>query len=86
MRFNYTGSDKGYVFLEGRDDKWQEDLMYGILWILMVGVARWGTGQMIGESGYEEILQGHAGGLDVTFGVIGAYVGSYLFLLRSSVA
>lgn len=59
--------------------------MYGILWIVMVGVGRWAAGQMIGESGYEEILEGHAGGLDVIFGVIGAYVGNYLFLLRSSV-
>ena len=57
--------------------------MYGIFALLMVGVARWWTGNMIGEEGYREILEGFTGGLDVIFGVVGAYVGSYFFLLRS---
>jgi len=57
--------------------------MYGIFALLMVGVARWWTGNMIGEEGYGEILEGFTGGLDVIFGVVGAYVGSYFFLLRS---
>jgi hypothetical protein len=50
----------------------------------MVGVARWLSGMMIGGEGYGEILEGYAGGLDVIFGVVGGYVGSYLFLLRSA--
>ena len=59
--------------------------MYGIfLLLLMVGIARWLSGMMIGEEGYGEILEGYAGGLDMIFGVVGAYVGSYFFLLRSS--
>lgn len=59
--------------------------MYAIFWLLlMVGVARWLSGMMNGEEGYGEILKGYAGGLDVIFGVVGGYVGSYLFLLRSA--
>ena len=59
--------------------------MYAIFWLLlMVGVARWLSGMMIGGEGYGEILEGYVGGLDVIFGVVAAYVGNYLFLLRSA--
>jgi uncharacterized membrane protein YeaQ/YmgE (transglycosylase-associated protein family) len=58
--------------------------MHGIFWVLMVGVAGWLTGQMMGQEPYGEILGGHVGGLDMIFGFVGASVGSYLFLLRSS--
>jgi uncharacterized membrane protein YeaQ/YmgE (transglycosylase-associated protein family) len=66
--------------------------MHGIFWVLyarnilvlMVGVAGWLTGQMMGQGGYAEIFGDHVGGLDMIFGFVGASVGSYLFLLRSS--
>jgi uncharacterized membrane protein YeaQ/YmgE (transglycosylase-associated protein family) len=58
--------------------------MQGIFWVLMVGLAGWLAGQMMGQEGYGEILGGHVGGLDMIFGFVGASVGSYLFLLRSS--
>jgi uncharacterized membrane protein YeaQ/YmgE (transglycosylase-associated protein family) len=58
--------------------------MHGVFWVLVVGVAGWLTAQMIGQEGYGEILGGHVGWLDMTFGFVGASVGSYLFLLRYS--
>jgi uncharacterized membrane protein YeaQ/YmgE (transglycosylase-associated protein family) len=58
--------------------------MYGIFWVLMIGVAGWLSGMVAGEEGYEEILGVHIGELDMIFGFVGASVGSYLFLLRSS--
>lgn len=59
--------------------------MHGIFWfLLIVGIARWVAGAMIGEEVRTGILQGYAGGLDVIFGVVGGYVGSHLFLMRSA--
>jgi len=53
--------------------------MNGIFWVLMVGVAGWLTGKIIGENSYGETLGGYAGYLDIIFGIIGASVGGYLF-------
>jgi uncharacterized membrane protein YeaQ/YmgE (transglycosylase-associated protein family) len=53
--------------------------MDGLFWVLIVGVAGWMTGKMIGQTGYGEALGGFADGLDIVFGVVGAFMGGYLF-------
>ncbi len=54
--------------------------MNGIFWILVVGVAGWLTGKIIGEDGYGEALSSNATkGLDVLLGIVGASIGGYLF-------
>ncbi len=54
--------------------------MNGLIWVLMVGVAGWLTGKIVGEKGYGKVLRGgYAGGLDVFFGIMGASIGGYLF-------
>lgn len=53
--------------------------MNALFWVLMVGVAGWLTGKIIGEEGYGEILGGYADGLDIIFGIVGASIGGYLF-------
>jgi uncharacterized membrane protein YeaQ/YmgE (transglycosylase-associated protein family) len=54
--------------------------MDGVFWVLIVGIVGWLTGKMIGETGYGQALGGFADGLDVLLGVIGAFMGAYLFL------
>lgn len=53
--------------------------MDGLFWVLVVGVAGWMTGKMIGETGYGEALGGYTDGLDIILGVLGGFVGGYLF-------
>jgi uncharacterized membrane protein YeaQ/YmgE (transglycosylase-associated protein family) len=53
--------------------------MDGLFWVLIIGVTGWLTGKMIGETGYGEALGGYADGLDIIFGIVGAFMAGYLF-------
>jgi uncharacterized membrane protein YeaQ/YmgE (transglycosylase-associated protein family) len=54
--------------------------MNGMSWILAGGVAGWLTGKLIGQKGYgETLMAGYAKSLDILFGVLGAFIGGYLF-------
>ncbi len=54
--------------------------MNGIFWILVGGMTGWLTGKLIGEKGYGTLLLGsYASSLDISFGIVGTFVGGYLF-------
>jgi uncharacterized membrane protein YeaQ/YmgE (transglycosylase-associated protein family) len=52
------------------------DVLY---WFLLVGIAGWLTGKVIGATGYGEALGGYADGLDILLGIMGASIGGYFF-------
>jgi uncharacterized membrane protein YeaQ/YmgE (transglycosylase-associated protein family) len=55
-------------------------VMSGIFWTLVGGMSGWLTGKLVGEKGYGTSLLGsYASSLDIFFGVIGAFIGGYLF-------
>lgn len=51
--------------------------MGGIYWFLIVGIAGWFSGKMIGEAGYGKAS--YADGLDILLGILGASIGGYLY-------
>lgn len=59
--------------------------MYGIFWVLMIGAVSWLIGDISGQGGYAQMLTGQAGWRDMIFGIVGASVGSSLFVFRSSI-
>jgi uncharacterized membrane protein YeaQ/YmgE (transglycosylase-associated protein family) len=53
--------------------------MDGLYWFLVVVVAGWLTGKMIGNNGYREILARYTtDSLDTVFGIVGASIAGYL--------
>jgi uncharacterized membrane protein YeaQ/YmgE (transglycosylase-associated protein family) len=54
--------------------------MNAIVWILLGAMTGWLTGKLIGEKGYaSQLLGGYTSSLDIFFGVLGAFMGGYLF-------
>ncbi len=54
--------------------------MNGLLWILAGGITGWLTGKLAEKKGYGGILfPGYVKLLDISFGIIGASIGGYLF-------
>ena len=54
--------------------------MNAIVWILLGAMTGWLTGKLIGETGYaNQLLGGYTSSLDIFFGVVGAFIGGYVF-------
>jgi uncharacterized membrane protein YeaQ/YmgE (transglycosylase-associated protein family) len=54
--------------------------MNAIVWILLGAMTGWLTGKLIGGKGYaNQLLGGYTSSLDIFLGVMGAFIGGYLF-------
>jgi uncharacterized membrane protein YeaQ/YmgE (transglycosylase-associated protein family) len=54
--------------------------MSGLFWVLGAGGIGWLTGKIIGGRGYGDSFASHINsGLDVVLGIIGAYVGAFVY-------
>jgi len=54
-----------------------------IILVLLIGLVAWGIGNVLGQGGYERLLDGEPSGIDMIFGIVGSSVCGYLYLQRS---
>jgi hypothetical protein len=71
---------KGSSESAGRRQEGGEVLMNKIILFLLIGLVGWWIGNLMGQGGYQQLLETEPSGLDMIFGVVGSSASGYVFL------